>query len=161
MKYFVWLVVFSVVACSGIPLAPRKVRQKHYHLETQVPGNTAYLRALAWLDKHLLPVEGTAMEQMAPEGKLKLRTKVACQLLSPESQAENRFLSFQLTLETRYKAVDAYLEDIKMLDEQGNPLDTAMEQLSSPDQVKKVEPCLNKQIDALRKGIQESKINWE
>jgi hypothetical protein len=153
--------VSVLVGCSGIPLADRDIRKKQITLETKVPGKTAYLRSLAWLNKNLLPLEGSVMEQLAPEGRVVLRTKSKCQLLSPEREAENRFITYKLTLQAADNSAAVLFEDIRMVDETGQALRTEIEQISDEAQMKKIEPCLTAITVPLSKGIRMMKINWE
>jgi|GEM_PF-5522877 len=155
------LVLIGILSCSGLPLAERDQRQKRFVLQTKVKASTAYQRAIGWMDKNLLPLEGTSMEQLAPEGKIVLKTKSKCQVLSPEREAENRFVTYKLVLESSENKVDVLFEDLKMTDEKGVVLKDPAEQLADSEQVKKIEPCLAAVTNPLAKGIRQLKINWE
>ena len=156
-----FVVCMCFAGCSGIPLAKRAVRTKEFRLDTGVAGRTAYHRVIAWLDKNLLPLDGTAMEQLAPEGKIVLKTKSKCQLLSREREAENRFITYKLTLNAMDNQVDVLFEDIRMVDEKGGQLRIADEQISNEEQMRKIDPCLTEVTKPLSKGIRQLKINWE
>jgi hypothetical protein len=95
------LVLIGILSCSGLPLAEREQRQKRYVLQTEGKGQYG-LPAGDWLDgqKSCRPLEGTAMEQLAPRVRSSLKTKSKCQVLSPEREAENRFVTYKLVLES-------------------------------------------------------------
>lgn len=160
-KTALFVVCMLIASCSGIPLAKRAVRTKTFKLDTKVAARTAYHRAIAWLDKNQLPLDGTSMEQLAPEGRIVLKTKSKCQLLSREREAENRFITYKLTLDALEAHVDVTFEDIRMVDDKGEMLRTADEQISNEEQMAKIDPCLTAVTKPLYKGIRQLKINWE
>ena len=159
-KLSLLLVVLVLAGCSSGLLAPDAVRQAEFIEKTKVKRGTAYHQALRWFDKNLRFVSGAARVQDQDAGHMRMEAAYACNLLRKDSDLKEYYLTFELDFDANPGFISLHFTQLRMETPEGLLVPKPETQLSSPENVDRIRPCLKKMVAAIAKAVESNTLTW-
>ncbi len=154
------IAVLILGGCSSALLAPDYVRQVDHVEKIGVKQKTAYQLALRWFDKNLRPVPGKAREQDPSTGSMRMEAAFSCNTFRKDNDLKEYFLTFALDFESSPGFISLHFKNLRMENAEGELVSKHDAQLSSPQNVDKIRPCLKKMVASVSKAVESNTLNW-